>query len=206
MAIPSAWPECRVHTTWLSEDKCEVPEHDFSLILLGIGAEHGRVWVQGAIEGVRARQTDTPIIIMCDYASPAAVAMAREVGAQGLVTFESMTLAVAISVLRLVHAGGTYLPVLPQRVEREAPDSLGSDAPSTDIKVSHGMFTTREVDILRKIAEGKPNKIIAYELKIAESTTKIHIRHIMRKTGLTNRTQVALAARDLLNHEADFTH
>jgi DNA-binding NarL/FixJ family response regulator len=38
---------------------------------------------------------------------------------------------------------------------------------------------------------GKPNKIIAYELGMSESTVKVHVRNIMQKMGATNRTQAA---------------
>lgn len=51
-------------------------------------------------------------------------------------------------------------------------------------------FTPREVEVLPRLKEGKFNKTIAYELNIAESTVKIHVRHIMRKLNALNRTQV----------------
>ncbi len=41
------------------------------------------------------------------------------------------------------------------------------------------------------LQSGKPNKIIAYDLDITEATVKVHMRNIMRKLKLTNRTQVA---------------
>jgi DNA-binding NarL/FixJ family response regulator len=49
------------------------------------------------------------------------------------------------------------------------------------------------------MAAGKPNKIIAYELGIAETTVKAHITLILRKLGVFSRTQAVLAARDLVS-------
>jgi DNA-binding NarL/FixJ family response regulator len=47
------------------------------------------------------------------------------------------------------------------------------------------------------LQKGKPNKVIAYELGMAEATVKVHIRHIMKKLNACNRTQVVLMTRDL---------
>ena len=49
-----------------------------------------------------------------------------------------------------------------------------------------------------RLKDGKPNKIIAYELDICESTVKVHMRHIMGKLNATNRTQAALLAQHIL--------
>jgi len=53
------------------------------------------------------------------------------------------------------------------------------------------LFTPRQAAVVEALRQGKPNKIIAYELDMRESTVKVHIRHIMKKLNATNRTQVA---------------
>ena len=55
-------------------------------------------------------------------------------------------------------------------------------------------LTSRECDVLRILREGRQNKIIAFELGISESTVKVHLRNIMKKLHVSNRTQVALGA------------
>ena len=57
-------------------------------------------------------------------------------------------------------------------------------------------LTPQQHNILRLIVAGKPNKIIAYELGIAETTVKAHITVMLRKLGVFSRTQAVLAARD----------
>jgi DNA-binding NarL/FixJ family response regulator len=47
---------------------------------------------------------------------------------------------------------------------------------------------------LDRLRQGMPNKLIAYELQMQESTVKVHVRHIMKKLKATNRTQAALLA------------
>jgi DNA-binding NarL/FixJ family response regulator len=54
-----------------------------------------------------------------------------------------------------------------------------------------GNFTKREVALLTRLRQGMQNKMIAYELGIAESTVKVHLRNIMSKLHAANRTQVA---------------
>jgi DNA-binding NarL/FixJ family response regulator len=53
--------------------------------------------------------------------------------------------------------------------------------------------------VIRAIQQGKPNKIIAYELNMCESTVKVHVRHVMKKLRAKNRTDVAIKATDLLS-------
>jgi Response regulator containing a CheY-like receiver domain and an HTH DNA-binding domain len=62
-------------------------------------------------------------------------------------------------------------------------------------------FSPRQRDVLRLLKEGKPNKIIAYELGMAEATVKVHIRVLMRKLNAQNRTQVVLKTGHKLQHD-----
>ena len=55
-------------------------------------------------------------------------------------------------------------------------------------------LSPREREILMLIAKGDSNKLIARELDIAETTVKIHVQHILRKLGLTNRVHAAVYA------------
>jgi DNA-binding NarL/FixJ family response regulator len=55
-------------------------------------------------------------------------------------------------------------------------------------------FTRRERSVLECLATGQPNKVIAARLEIAENTIKIHIRNILKKLSVTNRTEAVLAA------------
>jgi DNA-binding NarL/FixJ family response regulator len=64
--------------------------------------------------------------------------------------------------------------------------------PGTDIVRS---LSRRELVILRTLTEGASNKIIARKLVITESTVKVHMKAILRKLRLQNRTQAAIWAR-----------
>lgn len=63
-------------------------------------------------------------------------------------------------------------------------------------------LTPQQLNVLKLVAQGKPNKIIAYELDIAETTVKAHITVILRKLGVFSRTQAVLVARDFFGTAA----
>lgn len=105
----------------------------------------------------------------------------------------SLPLDVSIGALRIVHAGGVFVPAdcllaLPRQVPRAAAKQTGFE-----------MFTSRQLAVIEAIRKGKPNKIIAYELNMCESTVKVHVRTIMKKMQARNRTQVAMIANNVLD-------
>ncbi len=72
--------------------------------------------------------------------------------------------------------------------------------PDSTPAISLGMassneFTERELDILREITTGASNKDIAEKLCLSQFTIKTHVQHLMEKTGLANRTELAVKAR-----------
>ena len=111
-------------------------------------------------------------------------------GAKGYIPM-TMGLEITVEAVRFVLAGGTYVPA---ECLLSAIPSAG--APSRP--AASGAITSRELAVVRAIHQGKPNKIIAYELNMCESTVKVHVRHIMKKLRAKNRTDVAIKATALL--------
>jgi DNA-binding NarL/FixJ family response regulator len=113
-------------------------------------------------------------------------------GAKGYIPV-TMGFEIAIEAVRFVLAGGTFVPAecVFARDASTAPLSQRSPAP--------GFVTARELAVVRAIRQGKPNKIIAYELNMCESTVKVHVRNIMKKLRAKNRTDVAIKSADLLS-------
>jgi DNA-binding NarL/FixJ family response regulator len=111
-------------------------------------------------------------------------------GAKGYIPM-TMGFEIAVEAVRFVLAGGTYVPA----------ECLLSAIPSAGTPArpaASGAITSRELAVVRAIHQGKPNKIIAYELNMCESTVKVHVRHIMKKLRAKNRTDVAIKATALL--------
>jgi len=113
-------------------------------------------------------------------------------GAKGYIPV-TMGFEIAIEAVRFVLAGGTYVPV--DCLLAPGPPGV---APSVRAPVS-GPITARELAVVRAIQQGKPNKIIAYELNMCESTVKVHVRNIMKKLAAKNRTDVAIKSTVLLS-------
>jgi DNA-binding NarL/FixJ family response regulator len=80
--------------------------------------------------------------------------------------------------------------------------SLFDDKATAIVQRDHGFigarhtpeFTERQYAVLVCLCQGDPNKVIGRKLGMTETTVKVHVREIMRKLGVSNRTQVAIAA------------
>jgi NarL family two-component system response regulator LiaR len=133
---------------------------------------------------IREVSPASKVIVLTSYPDDASVLPALEAGAVGylLKDVEPQELAAG---MRRVQAGESLLhPAVAPRVIREAID------PHAD----RDILTARELDVLRLLADGLPNKLIARELGIAERTVKTHVSSILAKLGVTDRTQAALYA------------
>lgn len=91
-----------------------------------------------------------------------------------------------VTILRLVlsgerHVSGDVLDMLMTWKSENQKDNEG------------WTLTAREKQVLAKLAKGAPNKVIARDLRLAESTVKLHIHHIIGKLGVSNRTEAAVA-------------
>lgn len=111
-------------------------------------------------------------------------------GAKGYIPM-TMGFEFVIEAVRFVLAGGTYIPA--ECLLSAIPSAVTPSRPAAS-----GAITSRELAVVRAIHQGKPNKIIAYELNMCESTVKVHVRHIMKKLRAKNRTDVAIKATALL--------
>ncbi len=133
---------------------------------------------------------DCPVLVIFDAIGPDTVINNLEIGARGVLPTSS-SLGILHGVINLIRAGGTYVP----------PDSMiaaqRSRAGGTVAPVNGQPFTARQSAIIAAIRKGSPNKIIAYELGMCESTVKVHIRNIMKKLKVRNRTELAFKASEL---------
>ncbi|GJD48010.1 hypothetical protein OPKNFCMD_0724 [Methylobacterium crusticola] len=126
------------------------------------------------------------VVLLCDSEDPGEIIARLNEGARGYIP-TNVSLKVAIEAMRLVRAGGVFVPAscLLQRHE---------DAASADPR---SQFTPRQAAVLERLRKGKANKIIAFDLDMKESTVKVHVRNIMRRLGVTNRTEVVVRTFDL---------
>jgi DNA-binding NarL/FixJ family response regulator len=145
------------------------------------------------VEGIRrfkARHPKLPVIILTGAEEPQQIQDVLSAGASGFIP-KSSTSAVMLSAIRLVLSGGTYIP--PQLL------SAVSAAAHPGVAVGYervpAQLTERQMQVLRLLAEGKPNKAICRELNIEEGTVKAHVATLFRALDVTNRTEAAIVAK-----------
>jgi DNA-binding NarL/FixJ family response regulator len=134
-----------------------------------------------------------PVVVLSDVDSPEAIVDAFESGVRGYIPTTETTLDLALEIVRLVRAGGTFVPPSGLALRRSG---RRDPTPPSD-QVAGDMFTPRQMAVLHHLKLGKANKSIARELEMSESTVKIHLRNIMKKMKAANRTEVACRAQAL---------
>lgn len=126
-----------------------------------------------AIAAIRADFPDARIIVLTMYSGDVQAVRALKAGASGYI-LKNMVRKELAETIRSVHAGRKRIP---PEIAVEVAQHHTDDA-----------LTDREIEILRQVAAGKANKIIADSLSISEQTVKAHMRSILSKLGANDRT------------------
>ena len=141
------------------------------------------------VEGVlalRRQSGDAPVTVISADFNPGVVSAVIGAGARGYV-LKLLPRAKMVEAFSRMWAGETVVP--------EGLDDPCAEADEAAMLArSFASLTPQQMNILRLICQGRPNKIISYELSIAEATVKTHIAAIMTKINVRNRTQAALLA------------
>jgi DNA-binding NarL/FixJ family response regulator len=141
-----------------------------------------------ATRRIRARYEDVEVVALTSFAEEERVEAALEAGAAGYVLKDADADEV-VAAIRAAHRGELQLD---PAIARRMLSSLRS--PSREAAAA---LTTRELDVLRLIGDGKANKEIAAALELSDRTVRTHVSSILAKLGLSSRTQAALwAARE----------
>lgn len=160
-----------------------------------------------ALSIIRAGLPGLPMVALSDRLDIEDISHVIEHGMQGYIPI-SMEVGVVVDALRFVAAGGIFVPadIVLASLDTDPPASApaatagepGALPPrGADVVTARQLLTTltpRERAVLMVLRQGKSNKHIARELDMSEATVKVHVRHIMRKLGVSNRTEVALVA------------
>ena len=111
---------------------------------------------------------------------------------------------IMLSAIRLVLAGGVYIPplLLANAQAHGWQPADASVAPqgfdsARSLDALRTLLTERQIDVMRLLSQGKPNKLIARDLGISEGTVKIHLAAIFRALNVRNRVEAVVASRKL---------
>jgi len=132
-----------------------------------------------AIAEIRREFPDARIVVLTTYTGDAQVLGALKAGARAYLLKADVHLEL-LEVIRSVHAGQKKIPpqIAAELAEHAADDPL----------------SPREIDVLRLIANGNSNKLIADQLSISEATAKTHVASILSKLGANDRTHAVTIA------------
>ncbi len=132
-----------------------------------------------AITAIRAEFPDARIIVLTTYAGDAQAAAALKAGAAGYL-LKNLVRKELLETIRIVHSGKRRVP---PEIATEIAEHFADDA-----------LTGREIEVLRGVAAGKSNKLIAAELAISEGTVKTHMKSILPKLDASDRTHAVMIA------------
>jgi two-component system NarL family response regulator len=117
---------------------------------------------------------------------------AMKAGACGYLTKDNPSEKVAATVRQVFHEGSSLEPMLADRLLAEFSNPTHRKEDLHDAALAS--LSPREKEILKMVADGKPNKIIADELDISEHTVRNHISNIFQKLHVNNRTEATVIA------------
>jgi two-component system nitrate/nitrite response regulator NarL len=143
-----------------------------------------------ALGEIKISQPDARVVVMAEHAELTHLVDAFGAGADGYL-LKSISTDALVESLRLVALGEKVFP----GVVTNYLSMLGATNGNNErVRVGDVPLSQRELDIIRHLADGHSNKTIANELSITEATVKVHLKTVLRKIGVANRTQVAIWA------------
>ena len=166
--------------------------HNCEMTIISVGGESIEDAQQHAlIESVRMLMPQTLLVIISDREDPEEICAAFEEGAVGFMP-TSLEPALAFQALSFIRSGGSFFP----------PAALCNFRLKVAVNgIVHTLdLTTKQENVFGLLRQGYPNKRIARQLGLSESTVKVHVRRIMHKFGVANRTQLAFVAMNQDGH------
>lgn len=160
-------------------------------ILLIVDARHDAETAIMQVQSFKQLHPDSRVVVLTETDRIADLASLVQAGANAFFSIGT-TSEVLLKTVELTMLGETFLPpTLLAEIwhlqEAPVPEPTGGGS---------ARLSTQEDRVLRNLAEGHSNKMIARKLGIAEATVKVHVRNILREIGANNRTQAAMWAMD----------
>jgi DNA-binding NarL/FixJ family response regulator len=176
----------------LAKARQQVAKVPYDLVLLD--------WHLEAIDGettiatLREAGCAARIVVLSGETDPKLIRRAIEIGAAGFIP-KRYSSELMLAALDLVIKGAVFLPpeALKENAAREAATPVSPDR-LVEAQDRLAGLTPRQIDVYRAAARGLPNKLIARELGIAESTVKTHLTSVFNALGVRNRTEAAYQA------------
>ena len=187
LALRAAFPKAEVALAGTLDEASGAiaarPDVDLVILDLDMPGMQGLA----GVSALRANYPSAPLVIVSATRNAAAMRQVVEMGAAGFIP-KSAPMEEIIASVRAVMRGEIVLPP-------SAGDALSST--DADLATRAARMTPQQHRVFALMAEGKPNKIIAYDMQIGEATVKAHVTEILRKMGVHSRTQAIVLAQRL---------
>lgn len=179
------------------QDVAEILAGKTHPVLFMIGSEPGDITV-GGVQWVKQHHPAARVVVLADTYEVDQLTAVLRAGAHSYL-LKTMTSEVLLKSLEIVMLGGsvfssTVLPLIAgARVQPRSEEAVAAEPAQLP-----NLLSNREKQILEGLARGESNKAIARRLSITESTVKVHVKTILRKVKVRNRTQAAVWAMNYL--------
>ncbi|BAV65645.1 LuxR C-terminal-related transcriptional regulator [Sphingobium cloacae] len=168
--------------------RADVAESDFLLLLI---EDKRSEWDGDALAAIHRRHPAARIAILANEFDFSAMLEAFRVGVEGYLT-KDVPWERLIGYLDLITLGEKIFPS--QLAQKLIDRSSAYDHVPNAATIDSANISARELEILRRLIAGLPNKVISRQLSISEATVKVHVKAVLRKLRVTNRTQAAIWA------------
>lgn len=188
MCLSQSYKEARIFSFASVQECClsDVERSAVLLILYGIDRARAEHDLGDELAQLSRTFPTEPIILLSDAEDRADhVREAIRKGVRGFIS-TSATLDVVLGAVRVVRAGGSFIPMSSLAAQRPPGNGGGERMRKRET------FTPRQIAVLKRLRQGSSNRTIAKELDMSESRVKAHMRNLMQKLDATNRTQVAI--------------
>ena len=168
----------------------------FDLVLTDLAMPGGN-WLE-EIDYIHKALPDTPIIILSAVFDKEIVQKTIENGVSGYIPKTSSN-EIILGAIHLVKSGGVYIP--PELLNASGSQELNElktintdNSGKEENQNNSNLFTPRQIDVLKRLAKGESNKMIAYELGLSEGTVKLHVTAILKILKVYIRTGAVIEA------------